>query len=213
LANGRFQPHLHTVVPKLFQIPTPQHRRLLFKAPTFSSGDPDSQLETLDEPENLLGGIDVTAAAVGRPDLFGPAGRTDPTVWTAAELAQAENNVYRSLIVPPPNKSTVGVSPVGAEYPTPPLPLPMIPSSASSAPTINPTCVITVDGATVAFTKINPLNGVSTDATAFFNPLGQLSAPPPQPISMTASPRFGQNPFTMFAKATLSPCSNWISVF
>jgi hypothetical protein len=71
-------------------------------APTFAGGGQASQLETLAEPENLLGGIDATVTAKDRPDLFGPAGRTDSSAWTAAEQAQAENNVYRSLIVPPP---------------------------------------------------------------------------------------------------------------
>lgn len=72
-----------------------------------------SQVETQSAPENLLGGIDATAEAQSRPDLFGPPNRTDPTVWTAAELSAAENNVYRSLISPPPSASTVNEYPNG----------------------------------------------------------------------------------------------------
>jgi hypothetical protein len=125
-------------------------------------------LETLEEPENLLGGIDVTATAVGRPDLFGPSGRTDPSVWTAAELATAENNVYRSLIVPPPNASTYGTA--TSEYPN-------ATSSTADDSVIavqrahnKANLLITVDLSvgSVIVTKINPLNGVSTNATTAF---------------------------------------------
>ena len=73
-----------------------------------------SQVETQQSPENLLGGIDATAEAKSHPELFGPSGRTDSTLWTAAELAQAENNVYRSLIVPPPSAGSSN------EYPNSP---------------------------------------------------------------------------------------------
>ncbi len=79
-------------------------------APTFGTSSA-SQLETIDEPENLLGGIDVSATAQGRPDLFGPSGLTDPTVWTSAQLDSAENNVHRSLIVAPPSSAA------STEYP------------------------------------------------------------------------------------------------
>lgn len=71
------------------------------------------QVETMDEPENLLGGIDVTATATSRPDLFAAAGAslTDPSSWSAEELAIAENNVHRSLITPPPDAAA------STEYP------------------------------------------------------------------------------------------------
>ena len=93
--------------------PTPP---ITLVAPTWATSE-DSQLETLEEPENLLGGIDVTVTAIARGnDLFGPEiGRDNPAVWTAAELATAENNVYRSLIVPPPSAATVGTA--NSEYP------------------------------------------------------------------------------------------------
>lgn len=77
-------------------------------------GTPGSQVETQQSPENLLGGIDATAEAKSHPELFGPYNRLDPSVWTAAEQAQAENNVYRSLIVPPPSAGSAN------EYPNTP---------------------------------------------------------------------------------------------
>ncbi len=135
-------------------------------APTFMTSQA-SQLETLDEPENLLGGIDVTATSIGRPDLFGPSGRMDPTLWTAGELTTAENNVYRSLIVPPPFASTFGTA--TSEYPN---------ATATTADDSvisvqrahnKANLVITVESGAVTFTKINPQNGVSTNATLDFN--------------------------------------------
>jgi hypothetical protein len=63
---------------------------------------PGTQLQTMEQPENLLGGVDALATAIDRPDLFGPAGRTDPDTWTAEETAIAINNVNRALIAPPP---------------------------------------------------------------------------------------------------------------
>jgi hypothetical protein len=145
--------------------PTPQ---VTLVAPTFATSQA-SQLETMDEPENLLGGIDVTVTAIGRPDLFGPPARINPAVWTAAELITAENNVYRSLIVPPPSASTYGTA--TSEYPN------GIVSTVDDAVISvqrahnRANLVITVDVSTgtVVFTKINPQNGVSTNATLDFN--------------------------------------------
>ena len=139
-------------------------------APTWSTSEA-SQLETLDEPENLLGGIDVTVTAIARGnDLFGPAiGRDDPTVWTAAELATAENNVYRSLIVPPPSAATVGTA--NSEYP---LALVSTPDDAviSVQRAYNKSALqITVadDAAgTVTFTKVDLITGVRTNVTSTF---------------------------------------------
>jgi hypothetical protein len=71
-------------------------------APTFATSS-ETQLETMDEPENLLGGIDAKVTSKDRPDLFGPSGALNPDSWTAAQQTTAENNVYRSLIVPPPS--------------------------------------------------------------------------------------------------------------
>lgn len=151
-------------------------------APTFATSQA-SQLETLQEPENLLGGIDVTATATGRPDLFGPSGSTDPSIWTAADLTLSENNVYRSLIVPPPSASTYGTA--TSEYPNG-LSTTLDDSVISVQRAHNKAnLVITVNGNTVTFVKINPVNGVSTDATLFFNdPVA--SAPPV--ISYTGTP-------------------------
>jgi hypothetical protein len=141
-------------------------------APTFATSQ-SSQLETLDEPENLLGGIDVTATAIGRPDLFGPSGRTDTSVWTGTDLATAENNIYRSLIVPPPSASTYGSA--TSEYPNA-----LVTTADDSVISVQRAhnkakLVITVNGNAITFTKINPVNGVSTDATLDFN--NPLSSP------------------------------------
>lgn len=71
-------------------------------APTFATSE-ESQLESMDEPENLFGGIDAAVTSKDRPDLFGPPGSLDPGSWTEEEQLIAANNVYRSLIVPPPS--------------------------------------------------------------------------------------------------------------
>lgn len=73
-------------------------------APTFLTSEL-SQVETMDAPENLLGGLDATATAESRPDLFGPTGLADPTLWNDTNRETAANNVYRSTIVPPPSAS------------------------------------------------------------------------------------------------------------
>lgn len=93
-----------------------------FDAPTFATtggGRPSDQLEFLTKEENLLGGLDSLATAKARPDLFGPAGKGDATVyppddWTEAEELEAVNNVKRSLIVPPPGSASTH------EYPNSP---------------------------------------------------------------------------------------------
>jgi hypothetical protein len=115
LASGRF----NTLADGTAAYYSPNAPALLsgvtMSAPLDSAGatltSSSSQVERMDEPENLLGGIDAAAEARNRPDLFGPQDATDPTVWTEAQLAEAENNVYRSLIVPPPASATA------AEYP------------------------------------------------------------------------------------------------
>jgi hypothetical protein len=78
-----------------------------------------SQFEELSKEENLLGGLDALDTAKARPDLFGPVGKGDaaafpPANWTAAEKQEAENNVKRSLIAPPPGPAST------AEYPNSP---------------------------------------------------------------------------------------------
>lgn len=83
-------------------------------APIFGTSQ-SAQVETMKEQENLLGGLDATSIALSNPALFG---ETD----TDAEIEIAINNVYRSLIAPPPSAvaSASGLSKdaSGAEYPT-----------------------------------------------------------------------------------------------
>jgi Tfp pilus assembly protein PilX len=133
---------------------------------TLASGS--AQLETLDTPENLLGGIDAASEAKNRPDLFGPQGETDSSTWTEAQLAEAENNVYRSLIVPPPSSATT------AQYPNA--------TSATADDNVisvrraytRADLVISVEpDGTVSVAKV--VNGVSTDVTAQFG--GAVTAP------------------------------------
>jgi hypothetical protein len=76
-------------------------------APLFGTSQA-SQVETMSSPENLLGGLDADAIATARNDLFGA---TD----TPANLAIAENNVYRSLIAPPPASAAAAEYPVGTD--------------------------------------------------------------------------------------------------
>ena len=83
---------------------------ITFDDPTFFYTS-DQQLEELTERENLLGGIDANASAKSHPELFGPTGKTDPASWTAADILEAENNVFRSLLVPPPSAASAN------EYP------------------------------------------------------------------------------------------------
>lgn len=147
--------------------PTPP---ITLVAPTWATSE-DSQLETLEEPENLLGGIDVTVTAIARGnDLFGPAiGRDNPAVWTAAELATAENNVYRSLIVPPPSAATVNTA--NSEYP-------LALNSTADDPVISvqraynksALQISVADDAsgTITFTKVDLLTGTRTDVTNRF---------------------------------------------
>ncbi len=76
-------------------------------APLFGTSQA-SQVETMSSPENLLGGLDADAIATARNDLFGA---TD----TPANLSIAENNVYRSLIAPPPASAAAAEYPVGTD--------------------------------------------------------------------------------------------------
>jgi len=73
--------------------------------PTFTSATPAAQLEVMEKPENLLGIADVRATALTRPELFGTTS-VDVSTWVGDDLPNAINNVYRTLIVPPPRQST-----------------------------------------------------------------------------------------------------------
>ena len=72
--------------------------------PSFADSQAN-QLEVMDKPENLLGIADVRATALTQPKLFGTTS-PDVATWTASDLSNAINNVYRTLIVPPPRQST-----------------------------------------------------------------------------------------------------------
>lgn len=142
-------------------------------APTFGS-DTDqvvakaSQVEEMDAPENLIGGIDAAGAAANHPELFAPpdAASINPSDWTAEQKRKAENNVYRSVIVPPPAESTTN------EYPN-------LASTSLADTADDPVLsaqraynkaglIITVpETGTATVTYINE-NGVKTDVTSSF---------------------------------------------
>lgn len=134
-------------------------------APTFSTSEA-TQLETMTEPENLLGGIDATATAKARPDLFGPAGNVTPGTWTAAQLEEAENNVYRSLISPPPSVATLGSA--GTEYPNATAGVTVDDPVISVRRAYNRAgLIVTVEtNGTVSINKV--VNGVTSNVTAEF---------------------------------------------
>jgi len=136
-----------------------------FVAPVGSDGSSitntsHAQVEVMDEAENLLGGIDVTATAKTRPDLFAAAGAgLDPTTWTEEQLAEAENNVHRSLIVPPPDAAA------STEYPN---------ATASTADDSvisvrraynKAGILVTISGSTVSV-KLTDTDGNTSDVTA-----------------------------------------------
>ena len=131
-------------------------------APTFLTSEL-SQVETMDAPENLLGGLDADATAESRPDLFGPTGLADPTVWNDTNRATAANNVYRSTIVPPPSASNSN------EYPN-------ATSSTGDDPAIEATraynradVIVTINSSgTISVRKRN-----GTDLTASFSGTGK----------------------------------------
>ena len=130
-------------------------------APTFG---PSGALEQLTTPENLISGLDAAAVAVGRPDLFGPSGRTDPSVWSTAELSTAENNVYRSLIVPPPAVAATTEYPNGSVSTVDDTVINALRaySKAGLIITVSPTN-------TVSISKV--VSGVATDVTSSFAPV------------------------------------------
>jgi hypothetical protein len=126
--------------------------------PTYTK---DATIELLERPENLISGIDANAIANSRPDLFGPALNIDTITWTDAERAKAQNNVYRSIIVPPPAVSA------SSEYPN---------ASVTTAddPGIATCRAYTKSGLIIRIASNNTVNvsqvidGVTTDVTSQF---------------------------------------------
>jgi hypothetical protein len=77
-------------------------------AADYATSTLNTQIETMSEKENLLGGADANVIATRNPGLFGP---TD----TPANLAAAINNVYRSVLAPPPDKAAAAEYPSGTD--------------------------------------------------------------------------------------------------
>ena len=142
-------------------------------APIFTTSQ-STQVLTMDSPENLLSGLDAVGIAKANPELFGPNGSPDSTTWTDAQLTQATNNVYRSLIAPPPAAvaQALGSSDTNsAEYPASTT----LTTSYADNPSISAVraynragLVITVgtNGSISSITGVNPQNGATVDLTS-----------------------------------------------
>jgi hypothetical protein len=78
----------------------------------YATSPANTQVETMTEKENLLGGADATDIAKRNPTLFGPSD-------TPENLAAAINNVYRSVLSPPPDKAAAAEYPSGADLAAP----------------------------------------------------------------------------------------------
>lgn len=94
LANGYFN-QLPDLTTTYYKPNTPQTPLNPINTPPVFGTSQATQLETMTQPENLLGGVDADALVTERPDLF-------PTV----------NDVYRSLIAPSPDDAS------SQEYPS-----------------------------------------------------------------------------------------------
>ena len=78
----------------------------------YATSPANTQVETMTEKENLLGGADAIDIAKRNPTLFGPSD-------TPANLAAAVNYVYRSVLSPPPDKAAAAEYPSGADLAAP----------------------------------------------------------------------------------------------
>ena len=111
-----------------------------------------NQLETLSEPENLLGGSDALELIGRRPDLFASTG---PNASDAASL----NNVYRSLIVPPPSETTEYPNYDASQGDDPSISVQRIYNRAGLIVTVN------TDN-TFSITKVDPVTHTTSDVKA-----------------------------------------------
>ncbi len=149
---------------RVFSNPRAPTPNVTLVAPTFSA---TGTTEKLPVAENLLGGIDSNAVVLSRPDLFGPPLKDNPNNWTPAELEQAKNNAYRSLIVPPP--SAAGAS----EYPNANINTPDDPGiSVSRAYNKSGLIIQVASNNSVSITKIG--DGKAADVTSTYS--GVVSA-------------------------------------
>jgi hypothetical protein len=84
-------------------------------APIFGTGQ-EQQVQTMNTPENLLGGLDASDIATRNPQLFGALDST------GAPTTDALNSVYRSLIAPPPSALAAALATAtdthSSEYPS-----------------------------------------------------------------------------------------------
>jgi hypothetical protein len=141
--------------------------------PVFGTSEA-SQVHQMTSQQNLLGGIDASAVATARPDLF-------PSV----------NDVYRSLIAPPPADATA------QEYPDYPL---VGTSSAVDDPTIN---------AQRMYTRANLHISVDNDGTPHFT---KNTSPDPASPNWVACDSDFANVLTDFSPFPHTPPQYFTSV-
>lgn len=128
------------------------------QAPFFAATSADqvlakaNQLETLSEPENLLGGSDALELIGRRPDLF-------QSTKTGATDADSLNLVYRSLIVPPPSETTEYPNYDAAQGDDPSISVQRIYNRAGLIVTVN------TDN-TYSITKVDPVTHSTIDVKA-----------------------------------------------
>lgn len=118
-----------------------------YSDPVFAYGQAN-QLKTMKEPENLLGGVDAVEVATANPNLFGPLVGGVPT-------AEAINNVYRSLLVPPPAAGNTNEGYLSSTVPDEP-------TIAAQRVYNKAGLIITVNAATNTCTVTKQVNGVQT---------------------------------------------------
>lgn len=116
-------------------------------APLFATSQ-SSQVETLTESENLQGGVDTAELVARRPDLF-------PT----------ENDVYRSLITPPPGSSNPNETPTtydSTKGDDPTISAQRLYNRAGLRVTVNTDNTVTIE-------KIDPVTQAATDVTSTYS--------------------------------------------
>jgi len=116
-------------------------------APQFTTSQA-SQVVPLTESENLQGGVDANELVARRPDLF-------PTV----------NDVYRSIIAPPPGTSNANETPVSYDSTKgddPTISSQRIYNRAGLRVTVNTNNTVTIE-------KVDPVSQIATDVTSTYS--------------------------------------------
>jgi len=128
----------------------------------------EQQFSPLEKKENLLGGADPNTTAQNYPVLFGPQSYVNPAEWSAAQKAEAANNVSRSLIAPPPLAASNAENRNGASADSPTI---------AAARAYNRAGIIVTVGADGSLLINKVANNITTDVTAQF--AAAVTAPAP----------------------------------